>query len=857
MEDELQELRDQIAQLKADNERLRSNHAPASPTPSAGTSATPAASVPRTERLVYIPRDRRCPTFRGRSGIGIGEWIEEAQACIRERHLSLTDQAFFLYDHLEGEAREEIKFRSREEREDPTKILAILKELYGSAESYVALQEAFFSRKQTEGETLQEFSLALMGLMDKVKQQAPAPMPNADNLLRDQFIEHVLNGSLRRELKQYVRRSPRATLLEVRGEAIRWELESLPAGVRGRSNSVPSAFGLQYAMYGGSQREAAVTKAEQHLERLGVVLGRLQKEGLKAKLSKCRFFQREVHYLGHVISEEGVATDPGKIDVVANWPIPSTALELRSFLGFASYYRRFVEGFAKLAAPLHRRVAELSGKRSGKRPIQSVAGSWTTECQQSFDALKAKLTMAPVLAYADFSLPFILEVDASHAGLGAVLSQEQEGKVRPVAYASRGLRPTERNMSNYSSMKLELLALKWAMTEKFREYLLGHKCVVYTDNNPLSHLSSAKLGAVEQRWASQLASFDFVLRYRPGRCNGNADALSRQPGPSTQEMAPAALGMHLPEQLQQVLEGVGTRATQSAITVFPNFAPADLYELQQSDPVLQEVLTFWQQKRQPTREERRVISHPAQLVLTQWDRLVEMERLLYRQVFRPDGGGVTYQLLLPRALVREVLTKAHQEHGHQGIERTLALLRSRCYWPEMSEKWLNGARLVSVVKPRLPLDFLLGRVQDPVAGSVHEWVQEHQARLQVAFDGTHKQPQQFRSHHQWGRPIHWLLGRQNLYWVLRLLNRSSLLMLGRHPYADLLGRQLVNIKIPSPPQASRMAAPQGSTLLRVILNGTVACSPRPLLIGAAGSGSSGAECPSGGDGGGPSGGGKL
>lgn len=105
---------------------------------------------------------------------------------------------------------------------------------------------------------------------------------------------------------------------------------------------------------------------------------------------------------------------------------------------------------------------------------------------QHFEDLKTKLTTAPVLAYADFSLPFILEVDASYGGLGAMVA-------------------------NYSTMKLEFLALKWAMTEKFREYLLGHKCVVYTDNNPLSHLPSAKLGATEQRWAAQLATFKFDI----------------------------------------------------------------------------------------------------------------------------------------------------------------------------------------------------------------------------------------------------------------------------------------------------------------------------------------------------------
>lgn len=115
-------------------------------------------------------------------------------------------------------------------------------------------------------------------------------------------------------------------------------------------------------------------------------------------------------------------------------------------------------------------------------------------------------------------------------GLGAVLSQEYEGKLRPIAFASRSLKPTERNMRNYSSMKLELVALKWAVTEKFREYLLGHRCTVFTDNNPLSHLSTAKLGATEQRWASELAAFDLTIKYRPGAQNANADALSRLHG---------------------------------------------------------------------------------------------------------------------------------------------------------------------------------------------------------------------------------------------------------------------------------------------------------------------------------------
>lgn len=443
---------------------------------------------------------------------------------------------------------------------------------------------------------------------------------------------------------------------------------------------------------------------EQHLERLSVVLGRLQREGLKVKLSKCAFFQQEVSYLGHVISDKGVSTDPSKIEAVSSWPPPATPSELRSFLGFASYYRRFVDGFARLAAPLHKLVAELAGPKS-KRADQTLSGRWTEECHSSFEALKARLTSAPVLAYADFTLPFILEVDASYGGLGAVLSQEQGGKVRPIAYASRGLRPTERNMQNYSSMKLEFLALKWAMTEKFREYLLGHKCVVYTDNNPLSHLSSAKLGATEQRWAAQLASFDFELKYRSGRSNKNADALSRQHPPEPQDMQTMVRGTLLPKPLQQALQVQKVGATQAAVAALPHHPPSDIVTLQYNDPVIKEVLVFWRRKQHPNKEERKNASHLALVLLRQWDRLVEENGVLYRQVFRPDGAEAVFQLLLPAALKADVLNEVHQGHGHQGVERTLELLRQRCYWPGMSAEvaqWCQACERCQVAKESQP-----------------------------------------------------------------------------------------------------------------------------------------------------------
>ena len=155
---------------------------------------------------------------------------------------------------------------------------------------------------------------------------------------------------------------------------------------------------------------------------------------------------------------------------------------------------------------------------------------WSKECQEGFDALKHALTTAPVLAYPDYTQPFILETDASLKGLGAVLSQKgKDGEVSIIAYASQSLRPSKRSMRDYSSTKIELMALKWSVCEKFKDYLLGSKFTVFTDNNPLVYVKTSKLGAAQIRWLSELALYDFDIVYRTGHSNLVADALSRRP----------------------------------------------------------------------------------------------------------------------------------------------------------------------------------------------------------------------------------------------------------------------------------------------------------------------------------------
>ena len=171
----------------------------------------------------------------------------------------------------------------------------------------------------------------------------------------------------------------------------------------------------------------------EHLERL---LQRVTETGLKLKASKCQFLRREVTYLGHTISADGVSCESGKVECVQNWPTPTTTTEQRGFLGFASYYRRFISGFARIAGPLHDLVSEEA--KHSKKKAADVSRLRGPKHQEAFESLKGALTTVPELGYADYTKPFILETDASHDGLSAILSQEQDGKCLPLPAGASG-----------------------------------------------------------------------------------------------------------------------------------------------------------------------------------------------------------------------------------------------------------------------------------------------------------------------------------------------------------------------------------------------------------------------------------
>ena len=433
---------------------------------------------------------------------------------------------------------------------------------------------------------------------------------------------------------------------------------------------------------------------EKHLESLELVFCQLRQLGVKLKPSKCDFLQEEIAFLGHRISGQGIRTDPGKIAAVLEFPTPKTLRNVREFVGLCSYYRRFVKDFAKKAKPLHQIISEVHQRypmdaKKGER--KHLGDLWTKDCQQAFWELKIALTSDTVLGYADYSRDFILEVDACGEGLGAVLSQQQASGPRVIAYASRSVRPSE-VAAKYSSLKLELLALKWAVTEKFRGYLLGHKFVAYTDNNPLAHMETAKFGAVEQRWIAELGPFDFTIQYKPGRNNANADALSRNPvEPAPAEVEELIAVTPVTAQVDS-LPGPTTLpfsfACQIQATEPPTFAapegidPVTIRSHQEADEDLARILPFVESATLPSKALRKTWPHSTRSLLRQI-RKFRIERGVLVKKLKDAGYGETTVVLVPKRLQRRAFELAHDECGHQGPERTHQILAARCYWPYM------------------------------------------------------------------------------------------------------------------------------------------------------------------------------
>ena len=253
--------------------------------------------------------------------------------------------------------------------------------------------------------------------------------------------------------------------------------------------------------------------SEEHLEHLRIVLQTLRERQLYAKLSKCQFWLDRVTLLGYVISVKGMSVDPQKIEAVVNWKPPKNVSEVRSFLGLAGYYRKFVEGFSMIAAPLTKLI---------RKDVKYA-------CQQSFEELKGRLTSAPVLALPNGRDGFVVYSDASRQGLGCVLMQND----RVIAYASRQLKKHE---ENYPIHDLELVAVVFAL-KIWRHYLYGVPCRIFTYHKSLQYIFTQKeLNLRQRRWLELIKDYDCTIEYHSGKANVVADALSRRPESSLSNM---------------------------------------------------------------------------------------------------------------------------------------------------------------------------------------------------------------------------------------------------------------------------------------------------------------------------------
>uniref|UniRef100_A0A669EDN0 Gypsy retrotransposon integrase-like protein 1 n=2 Tax=Oreochromis niloticus TaxID=8128 RepID=A0A669EDN0_ORENI len=475
---------------------------------------------------------------------------------------------------------------------------------------------------------------------------------------------------------------------------------------------------------------------EEHETRLLRVLQQLREHGLKLSPQKCSFFQSSVRYLGHIVSSKGVETDPEKVRALKTWPRPQTLSDLKSFLGFAGYYRRFVKDYSKIVKPLNDLTKGYPPYRKGRKvtpgpsgylnPKEPLSSRWTPACQEAFKVIIEKLTSAPVLGYANPKLPYILHTDASTSGLGAALYQEQDGEVRVIAYASRGLSPSEKR---YPAHKLEFLALKWSIVEKFQDYLYGNMFMVLTDNNPLTYvLKSAKLDAASYRWLAALSTFDFNIKYRAGKSNQDADGLSRRPhdtvgddyasleekermkqfashhlssssnrqdvtadtfsvlchrhllGESDNSLPSITLVESLALHADAVPDVYADDGTLGC-SVIPTYSEVDLQQHQRSDPIIGYVVNMLENGGEADSNPNSG-SVELKLMLKEWKRLELKNGLLYRT--RKSGEDVTFQLVVPHSLRSTILTCLHDNMGHMGLERTLDLVRSRFYWPKMA-----------------------------------------------------------------------------------------------------------------------------------------------------------------------------
>ena len=462
---------------------------------------------------------------------------------------------------------------------------------------------------------------------------------------------------------------------------------------------------------------------EKHCSSLDRTLSLIEQAGLKVKPAKCHILPTSIPFVGHMLSSQGVSADPEKVSVVRTWPPPTNLSELRAFVGKVGYYRKFIPNFASVASPLFKL------EEKGKKFV------WSQECQKSFEKLKEALCEAPVLAFPNFDLPFILDTDASTTGIAAVLSQVQDGTERPIAYAAKSLNKSQRK---WPTTKIEMLALKFG-TETFYPYLINRKFTARLDHRSLVWLHNFKNPRPQEaRWIEYLQQFDMEIEHRPGHLHCNADGLSRRPWPGavceqTENTEPEDNFVRVISATSTKVGTIGSEDTTTQYTIKGWWSDNHLKEKQAKDWHLSKVLCWLAKGEKPTRGKMQGADRQTWSLWSQFGRFVLSNGLLYREWTKKKTGRVSRQLCIPYDLRAEVLRELHDHCGHLSTQKTLEQVRKRFYWFDHARDieiycrscHTCGSRNGPIPRPRAPMvsiksGYPLERIQIDILGPLPE-----------------------------------------------------------------------------------------------------------------------------------------
>ena len=454
---------------------------------------------------------------------------------------------------------------------------------------------------------------------------------------------------------------------------------------------------------------------ETHLKHLSLVFERLREANIKLNPLKCKFAAQKVLYLGHIVSKHGVEVDPTKTQLIENFPTPKTVKHVRSFLGLANYYRKFVKDYAKKAAPLNQLLKK------------QVAFVWSDECEAAFQDLKKGLIQPPILSYPDFSQEFILITDASSKAISYILGQNIDGKENVIAYGGRALRKSE---LNYTISELECLSVVEGV-KSYHQYLANSHFTIYTDHSALKYLMNIKISTGRlARWALILQGYNYTVIHRPGKINSAADAISRIEYPTdidtesnhetddlphifsidsditayepklTASKQYTEIRFQYPGEYFPITATQATTSTQhtdmtdnvgdnmvAGVTVashFPNLA-----DMQQAQSDCSEIGPIWAYMTNGTLPEDDQLARKISIDSNQYGL---KDNILYH-VYQPRTKGVAtaqerqiHQLVIPRKFRALIMSQYHDciaGGAHQGFDRTYAHLRLKYYWPGM------------------------------------------------------------------------------------------------------------------------------------------------------------------------------